>query len=101
MAQRLTQEQKAERGKRAEDAVARRLWWDGYRILERNYAVRGGEADIIARKDDVVAFVEVRARQEGSEIAPRDTIGPGKERRIDTAASAYVKAKRLTDVSIR
>jgi len=101
MAQRLTQEQKAERGKRAEAAVARRLWWEGYRILERNYAVRGGEADIIARKGDTLAFVEVRARREGSAIAPKDTVSSGKERRIDTAASAYVKAKRLTDVSIR
>jgi len=101
MAQRLTQEQKAERGKRAENAVARRLWWEGYRILERNYAVRGGEVDIIARRGDTVAFVEVRARQEGSEIAPKDTVGYGKQRRIDTAASAYVKAKRLEDVSLR
>lgn len=101
MAQRLTQEQKAERGKRAEKAVARRLWWEGYRILERNYAVRGGEVDIIARKGETVAFVEVRARQEGSAIAPQDTVGYGKQRRIDTAASAYLKAKRLGDVSVR
>ncbi len=101
MTQRLTQEQKAERGKRAENAVARRLWWEGYRLLERNYAVRGGEVDIIARKGDTVAFVEVRSRQEGSAVAPKDTVGPRKQRRIDTAASAYLKAKHLGDVSVR
>jgi putative endonuclease len=97
----LTQEEKAERGKRAEDAVARRLWWDGYRILDRNYAVRGGEVDIVARKGDTVAFVEVRARREGSIIAPKDTVRYGKQRRIATAARAYAKAKRLTDVLLR
>jgi putative endonuclease len=101
MAHRLSQAEKGERGKRAEKAVARKLWWEGYRVLERNYATRGGEVDIIARKGDTIAFVEVRAKQEGSAIPPKDTIGPGKERRIDAAASVYLKTNRLTDVTVR
>jgi len=100
-AQRLTQQEKGERGKRAEKAVARRLWWEGYRILERNYATPLGEVDIIARKGDTVAFVEVRAKQEGSPVAPKDTVGHAKQRRIDAAASIYLKTKRLSDVSVR
>ncbi|MGQ9731744.1 MAG: YraN family protein, partial [Candidatus Zipacnadales bacterium] len=92
---------KAVRGQRAERAVARRLWWNGYRILERNFAVRGGEVDIIARKGDTIAFVEVRAREEGSEIAPKNTVGYGKQRRIDAAARAYLKARKLRNVHVR
>ena len=34
----------------------------GYKILYRNYTVRGGEIDIIAEKDGVIAFVEVKSR---------------------------------------
>ena len=101
MTRRLSQEDKDERGKRAEKAVARRLWWEGYRILERNYATHGGEVDIVARKGETICFVEVRAKAEGSPVAPKDTVGPGKQRRIRAAASAYLKANRLTDVSVR
>ena len=98
---RITQRDKGDRGRRAEKAVARRLWWDGYRILERNYATTVGEVDIIARKGDTIAFVEVRSKQEGSEVSPKDTVTRSKEKRIDAAASRFLKAKRLTDVSVR
>jgi len=101
MARRMSQTEKDVRGKRAENAVARRLWWNGYRILARNFRTRGGEVDIIARKGDTVAFVEVRARQEGADVSPKDTIGRAKERRIDAAASAYLKANRLREVTVR
>ena len=97
----ITQRQKGDRGRRAEKAVARRLWWDGYRILERNYTTRAGEVDIIARKGDTVAFVEVRSRQEGSAVSPRDTVSRTKEKRIDAAASAFLKSRRLAEVSVR
>ena len=36
---------------------------NGYEILERNFTVRGGEIDIIARKDDTLCFVEVKTRK--------------------------------------
>ena len=97
----LTQQDKGERGTRAENAVARRLWWEGYRILVRNYTTYAGEVDIIARKGDTICFVEVRAKAEGSPVAPKDTVGRGKQRRIHSAASAYLKANRLTEVSVR
>lgn len=35
----------------------------GYRILARNFRMRGGEIDIIARKKDQICFVEVKSRQ--------------------------------------
>jgi putative endonuclease len=97
----ISQQERGKRGRRAEKAVARRLWWEGYRILERNYATRSGEVDIIARKGDTVAFVEVRSRQEGSEVPPRDTVTYAKQKRIHSAASAFLKAKRLNEVSVR
>lgn len=34
----------------------------GYRILIRNYRIRGGEIDIVAKDGDVLAFVEVKSR---------------------------------------
>ena len=93
--------EKARTGRAAEDAAVRHLWWRGYQILERNYRTRAGEVDIIARKGDTMVFVEVRSKKEGSPVAPKDTVTPAKERRIDDAASVYLKAHKLTEVNIR
>ncbi|MDE6763410.1 MAG: YraN family protein [Oscillospiraceae bacterium] len=51
-----------ELGKFGENAVAYYLEKKGYRIVRRNYRVKGGELDIIAEKDGVIAFVEVKTR---------------------------------------
>ena len=36
---------------------------NGYRVLETNFRVREGEVDIVAQRDDVVVFVEVKTRR--------------------------------------
>lgn len=51
------------RGRWSEWAAAIFLMLKGYRILRLRYRVRAGEVDIIARRGDVVAFVEVKARR--------------------------------------
>lgn len=50
------------RGYNAEKMVADYLVEKGYTICAHNYSLKGGEIDIIARKDEVVAFVEVKMR---------------------------------------
>lgn len=49
-------------GSKGELAVAHQLMQEGYTIIARNYRIRGGEIDIIARKKEVLAFVEVKTR---------------------------------------
>jgi putative endonuclease len=48
-------------GLRAEALAALVLVLKGYRIVARRYAAAGGEIDLIARRGDTVAFVEVKA----------------------------------------
>ena len=50
-----------ERGRLCEDLVAQYLKKQNYEIVARNYRCRGGEIDIIARKDSVLCFVEVKS----------------------------------------
>ena len=49
-------------GKRAEWMAALSLIVRGYRILSWRYKVKAGEIDLIARRGDCVAIVEVKAR---------------------------------------
>ena len=50
------------RGSLSEYLAALSLILRGYRILAMRYRVKAGEIDIIARKGDLVSFVEVKAR---------------------------------------
>jgi putative endonuclease len=75
-------------GMRAEWFAAAWLLMRGYRILARRFSVPGGEIDIVARRRDVVAFVEVKARPALEEAAI--AISETKRRRISLAARAWV-----------
>ena len=61
-----------------------------YKILARRYRVKGGEIDIVARRGDVVAFVEVKARAEMD--AALIAITPQKQRRLRIAAARWLVA---------
>ena len=51
------------RGRWSEYVAAAFLLLKGYRILGLRYRVKSGEIDIIARRGDLIAFVEVKARR--------------------------------------
>jgi putative endonuclease len=50
------------RGRLSEYLAALSLLLRGHRILAMRYKVRAGEIDIIARKGDLISFIEVKAR---------------------------------------
>ena len=50
-------------GQKGETIVAESLQKDGYTILSKNFRIRGGEIDIIAQKNEVLAFIEVKTRK--------------------------------------
>ena len=67
-----------------------RLRLAGYSILERRYKTRLGEIDIVARRRNLVAFVEVKARASLDEAAYAVT--PRQRLRIIAAAQAWLMA---------
>ena len=54
----------SELGIRGEELACRELRRRGYSILARRYRTRHGEIDIVAMDDDVLVFVEVKARSD-------------------------------------
>ncbi|MEW5941133.1 MAG: YraN family protein, partial [Chloroflexota bacterium] len=49
-------------GRWGEQAAAEYLEKRGYLILARNFRTKHGEIDLIARQDNILVFVEVKAR---------------------------------------
>src|SRR3954454_22994334 len=76
------------RGHRGEWLAALALMLKGYRIVARRYRTKAGEIDIIARRGDLVIFVEVKARPTLHEAM--DALGPFSERRIEAAADVWL-----------
>ncbi len=72
-----------------ENAVCRFLENNGYEILDRNYTIRGGEIDIIAKKGDVIAFVEVKSRRRNALSSGEESITPSKRKHIIKTAECY------------
>lgn len=80
------------RGKAAETLAVLWLRLKFYRILARG-AVTGrgsgaGEVDIIAKRGDLVAFVEVKSRSTLTDAA--ESLGSAQRRRIERAAAAFL-----------
>jgi putative endonuclease len=77
-------------GTAAERLAAALLEDDGWQIVACNWRFRRREIDIIARRGDLVAFVEVRARRPGRFGGALETVGPRKRRELEAAARAWV-----------
>ena len=69
------------------------------KILETNYSNKLGEIDIIAEKDDVLVFVEVKARTTLKFGLPRESVTAYKQHKIKMVASYYLqKTKQFNKV---
>jgi putative endonuclease len=75
------------------------LFLHGYRILRRRYRSKHGEIDIIARRGDMLIFVEVKARR--SHTAALESVSPRQMIRIERAASAFASRGAYVHLGIR
>lgn len=64
-----------------------------YKILERNFETKYGEIDIIAEKDDVICFIEVKTRRNNKYGEARDAVNIFKQRKIISVAKYYMMNK--------
>ena len=73
-----------------EDLACAELLRRGYAILARRYRTRFGEIDIVSERDDVVVFVEVKARRSRRFGGAAEAIPGWKRRRIGAMALDYL-----------
>ena len=84
-------------GNVAEGHAASWLERQGYTIVERNWKTRYCEIDIIAVKDGVVHFVEVKHRRSTEQGGGLAAITPAKLRRMRFAAALYLSRRPPCD----
>ncbi len=77
-------------GRFAEGLAAWYLRFRGYRIVARGFRSTVGEIDIVARRGDTLAFVEVKARRDDDEAVE---LTPRQRARIVRAAGAFIQSR--------
>ncbi|WP_309500009.1 YraN family protein [Sulfurovum sp.] len=81
-------------GDQSETLATQFLEQEGFVILERNYFARKlGEIDIIAIREDVLHFVEVKSSK--ADFDPVYNITPAKLRKVINSSHYYMKSKNL------
>lgn len=88
-----------DKGLRSEKAAAFWLRLKGYRILNARYKTPVGEIDLIIQRNNVIAFVEVKARPTSGQAL--ESITPMMRGRIERAASYYMAKHKVDDMALR
>ena len=89
-----------ELGEKGEQLAVDFLLKKGYNIVERNYRFDKAEVDIIAKKKDILAIIEVKTRSSTDFGNPQDFVKPKQIQRLVKAVDEYVTSNSL-DVEVR
>jgi len=88
-------------GRSAEDLTEQMLRKKGYRILERNLRIAGGELDLIADDQGTLVFIEVKARRGNQFGGAPYAITTRKKQQIIKLALCYLSQHGLTNKQCR
>lgn len=79
-----------EKGNLGEQFASEHLEKNGYAILAKQWRFGRNEIDIIAQKEDVICFVEVKLRNSNWGGKPYQFVSKDKQRRVIRAAHHYL-----------
>ncbi|EOC99321.1 Endonuclease [Caldisalinibacter kiritimatiensis] len=74
---------------------------NGYILLAKNFNTYFGEIDIIAKQNDVIVFIEVKARKNANYGYPYEAVNNKKQQKIIKTAYAYIKKMNLKNYQYR
>ncbi len=80
-------------GNKGENIACSLLKKRGYAILDRNVRGRFGEIDIVAKKDEIFHFIEVRLRSNSTFGTPVETVNEKKRLRLQKTIEYYCLTK--------
>lgn len=86
-----------ELGKLGEKKAVEFLLRNGYEILDTNWRYLKGEIDIIAKKETILAIIEVKTRTSVDIIAPENAVNEKKKKLLIVTANQYVIEKDINE----
>ncbi|HOB20490.1 MAG TPA: YraN family protein [Candidatus Atribacteria bacterium] len=92
---------KKDLGAFGEEKACEFLQENGYEILARNYRSRAGEIDIIAMKDDILVFTEVKTRTSTAFGMPSEAVSYKKQDKYFRTAMHYITETGTRDIAYR
>lgn len=86
-----------ELGQKGEEFASNYLISKGYNILNKNYRTSIGEIDIIAEKNNVLCFIEVKTgtKESTKYFLPEQRVNTKKQNRLKKLAEIYVKQNNI------
>lgn len=78
------------KGKSGEDLAVKYLKKKRYKIVERNYRKGTAEIDIIALKENILCFVEVKTRESLKYGRPSEAVNIYRQKRYINSAKIYI-----------
>ncbi len=84
-------------GQIGEDLATEYLQNKNFTIVDRNYHKKWGEIDIVAEKDGVIHFVEVKAITSKGDYMPEDNVRAWKKLRLSRVIRTYLMDKRVSE----
>ena len=92
--------QTKELGNNGEQLVCSLLEEEQFTIVKRNYTTRWGEIDIIAQRDELMVFVEVKTRKQNY-FPTSMVVNYTKQRKIIKTAKIFVVQNSIKDKVLR
>lgn len=87
-------------GLQGEELICSLLTKKNFTIIEKNYASRTGEIDIIAKQENLLAFIEVKTRKTAY-FAVSTVVNKTKQRKIIKTALHFLARNPHPDTIIR
>jgi len=79
-----------QKGKKAEELAIKYLKNKGYEIVSKNFYTRWGEIDLIAKKKNLLIFVEVKSQSGEKEYFPEEKVDFNKQKKILKTAEIFL-----------
>lgn len=83
-------------GRWGEQTAAKYLSKKGYTIVETDWSIGHRDIDIVAFKDELLVFVEVKTRHEGGLETPMEAVDMAKRHNLGIAAKSFCTIHRVS-----